>query len=220
VLSGAFSIWRRDVIIDLGGMTHETTHEDIEFTFRAHEHYRRHRLPYRLTALADAIVWTEAPHRWADLYQQRKRWQRVVFECVWRYRRMIGNPRYGEFGTITMPYMLVFEAAGPFVEAAALLLVVLLHLVGVLSPLHLALFLIFSSALVALTRIVSIIADALLYRRFPPRAVLILSGVALLELFLYRPIILIAGIMAFPEFVTGRRTWERARREAREVEHA
>lgn len=220
VLSGAFGIWRRDVLVELGGMTGETTHEDLEFTFRAHEHFRRRREPYRITTLPDVVVWTEAPHRWVDLYRQRKRWQRVVYECVWRYRRMIGNPRYGEVGTVTLPYMVVFEALGPFVEVGTVALVVLLFAWGVLSPLHLALFLVLSAALVALTRIVSISVDASLYGRFPPAAVLRLSAVALLELFLYRPVILAARIMAFPEFLTGRRTWERARRETREVAHA
>lgn len=220
VLSGAFSIWRRDVLVELGGMTTETTHEDIEFTLRAHEHFRRRGEPYRITTLADAVVWTEAPHRWVDLYRQRKRWQRVVYECVWRYRRMIGNPRYGEVGTVTMPYLLVFEALGPFVEVAALVLVVLLALWGLLSPLHLALFLVFSAGLVALTRILSISVDASLYGRFPARAVLRLSVVALLELFLYRPVILVARLMAFPEFLLGRKTWEHALREPREAAHA
>jgi cellulose synthase/poly-beta-1,6-N-acetylglucosamine synthase-like glycosyltransferase len=220
VLSGAFSIWRRDVVLELGGMSHDTTHEDLEFTLRAHEHFRRRGEPYRITTLADAVVWTEAPHRWGDLYRQRKRWQRVVYECIWRYRKMIGNPRYGEVGTVTMPYMLVFEALGPFVEAAAFLLVLVLLAWGTLSLLHLGLFLVFSAALVALTRIVAVAIDTWLYGRFPPRAMLRLSCVALLEPFLYRPLILAARLMAFPEFVSGRRTWERARREPREVAHA
>jgi cellulose synthase/poly-beta-1,6-N-acetylglucosamine synthase-like glycosyltransferase len=217
VLSGAFSIWRRDVVLELGGMSRETTHEDIEFTFRVHEHFRRRREPYVVTMLSDAVIWTEVPHRWRDLYAQRKRWQRVVFECVWRYRRMIANPKYGEFGTITMPYMLLFEALGPFVEVVTIALVVFLFFQGLLSVQYLALFLVFSAALVGLTRIAAIVVDTALYRRFPPRALIRLALVALLELFLYRPIILIARIMAFPEFLTGRKTWERARREPAEV---
>jgi cellulose synthase/poly-beta-1,6-N-acetylglucosamine synthase-like glycosyltransferase len=213
VLSGAFSIWRRDVVLELGGMTRDTTHEDIEFTFRVHEHFRRRREPYLISTLPDSVVWTEAPHRWRDLYQQRKRWQRVVLECVWRYRRMIANPKYGEVGTITMPYMLVFEALGPLVELAALALAIVLFLQGALAPLVFAFFLIAATALVALTRIAAIALDSALYHRFTPAAVLRLSLVALLELFLYRPVILMARLMAIPEFLMGRKTWERAHRQ-------
>lgn len=220
VLSGAFSIWRRDVVLELGGMTHETTHEDIEFTLRVHEHFRRRGEPYRITTLSDAVVWTEAPHRWRDLYAQRKRWQRVVYECVWRYRRMIGNPRYGEVGTITMTYMLLFEALGPFIEVGTIALVIALFVMDALSVAHLLLFVVFSAALVALTRIVSIAADSWTFQRFPVSAMVRLSALALFELLLYRPVILAARIMAFPEFLSGRRTWERARRETRESTHA
>ena len=213
VLSGAFSIWRRDVILTLGGMSLTTTHEDIEFTMRVHEHFRRQREPYFITTLPDAVVWTEGPHRWRDLYQQRKRWQRVVLECVWRYRRMIANPRYGEVGTITMPYMLVFEALGPFIELAAFALAVMLYLQGHIAPHILALYLIAAASLVAVTRIAAVAVEGALYSRFPPTAMLRLAFIALAELFLYRPVILMARLMAFPEFLTGRKTWERVKRQ-------
>ncbi len=213
VLSGAYGIWRRDLMLELGGMTRETTHEDIEFTFRVHEHMRRTRQPYMITTQSDSVVLTEAPHRWIDLYRQRKRWQRVVFECAWRYRRMIGNPRYGEVGTITMPYIVVFEALGPLVEMTTIVLVLLLAIQGLLAPQVLVQFLIFAASLVALTRIAAIVLDSSLYYRFPPHAVLRLTLVALLEFFVYRPVILAARLMALPEFLLGRKTWERAHRE-------
>jgi hypothetical protein len=129
---------------------------------------------------------------------------------------MIANPRYGEFGTITMPYMLVFEALGPFVEIAALALTVVLYLQGELAPQVLAMFLITAAALVALTRIAAIALDSALYSRFPSAVMLRLAFIALAELFLYRPVILIARIMAFPEFLAGRKTWERAQRQPME----
>ena len=213
VLSGAYGIWRRDVLLELGGMTRETTHEDIEFTFRVHEHFRRLGKPYMISTMPDSVVLTEAPHRWIDLYRQRKRWQRVVLECAWRYRRMIANPRYGEVGTITMPYILIFEALGPLIEVATIVLVIVLAIQGLLSAQVFGLFLIFAASLVAITRIVAIVIDSALYHRFPPHALWRLSLVALLEFFIYRPVILFARIMAWPEFFLGRKTWERARRE-------
>ena len=213
VLSGAYGIWRRDVLLQLGGMTSETTHEDIEFTLRVHEHFRRTREPYMITTQPDSVVLTEVPHRWIDLYRQRKRWQRVVLECAWRFRRMIGNPRYGEVGVITMPYIVVFEALGPLVEFTAIVLVLLLAVQGLMAWKVLGLFLIFSASLVSLTRIAAIVVDSSLYHRFPPNAMLRLSLVALLEFFIYRPVIMAARLMAFPEFLLGRKTWERAARE-------
>jgi len=215
VLSGGFSAWRRDVVLELDGFTEETTHEDIEMTLRIHEAMRRRREPYRIVSLPDPIVWTEGPERWRDLYMQRKRWQRVVFECVWRFRRMLFNPRYGVVGTMTMPHLLLYEALGPFLELAAWGLTIWLAIAGLLDWSLLGLFLLLLVALNAATRILSLATDAWHYGAYPPRALITLPLLALLEYPIYRPTILAARVVAFLEFLTGRRTWERVQRSER-----
>ena len=34
-------------------------------------------------------------------------------QTLWRHRNMIGNPRYGRIGLVTLPYYVVFELARP-----------------------------------------------------------------------------------------------------------
>ncbi|MGH7476168.1 MAG: glycosyltransferase family 2 protein [Longimicrobiales bacterium] len=214
VLSGAFNIWRRDLLLELGGLDHQVTHEDIEFTLRVHEAMLRDRRAYHIAWIPDAIVWTEVPHRWRDLYAQRKRWQRVVFEVVWKFRRTLFNPRYGAVGMIMMPYLLLFEALGPFFELGAYLLAGYLLLQGELLVSAYLLFLVFSFALTAFLRIVSLVVDAWLYGRYSPRALMTLPLLALLEYPVYRPPILLARVVAFFEFLAGRTSWEPVRRHA------
>src|SRR5258708_6845924 len=74
---GAFAIWRRDVVLQLGGFSTKFTCEDIEFTFRVHEHFRRLRVPYRIHALTEPAGITEGPTSIRALVSQRARWQRV-----------------------------------------------------------------------------------------------------------------------------------------------
>ena len=45
---GAFQIWRRDVVEEVGGFSREFTCEDIELTHRVHEKYRREGRDYEI----------------------------------------------------------------------------------------------------------------------------------------------------------------------------
>jgi cellulose synthase/poly-beta-1,6-N-acetylglucosamine synthase-like glycosyltransferase len=211
VLSGAFSVWRRDVLVEHGGMSRETTHEDIEMTLRVHASFRRRRVPYRIVSLPDPIVYTEVPFRWGDLYRQRKRWQRVVYEVCWLHRRTWFNPRYGVFGALTMPYLLLYEALGPFVEAGAWLFVALLALLGSLDA-DLLLFLAVSCGLTAIARTLALFVDLYFFESYPLRFLLTLSLLAFLEQLVYRPVTVVARMMAFGEFLAGHKSWHRVER--------
>ena len=114
----------------------------------------------------DAVVWTQVPTTWHDLQVQRKRWQRVVFEMLWKYRRLIFNPRYGYFGMIGMPYLLVFEGLGPFVETFSYVLVAVLAVLGLLSLKRCSCSSASRSRLTALARILSLLADVLYFKAY------------------------------------------------------
>jgi biofilm PGA synthesis N-glycosyltransferase PgaC len=113
---GAFHIWRRDVLEELGGFSTEFTCEDIEFTFRVHEHFLRRGEPYRILSLPDSVGATEGPDTVRSLVSQRERWQRVIMETVWHYRGMAFRPRYRTVGLVGWPFYLVSEVAAPIFE--------------------------------------------------------------------------------------------------------
>ena len=114
--NGAFQVWRRDVLVDLGGFSSDFTCEDIEFTFRVHEHFRRLGLPYRIVCIPDEVGATEGPQRARSLIAQRARWQRVILETFWHYRFMMGRRRYGTVGFLGMPFYLLSEVLAPVFE--------------------------------------------------------------------------------------------------------
>src|SRR5207253_1482678 len=109
------------VIEVVGGFSRDFSCEDMEFTFRVHEHFLRRQVPYRIVAMPEPAGRTEGPDRIASLVSQRARWQRVVLETTWRYRHMILNPRYKAFGLVGLPFCIVSEIVAPFVEVFALL---------------------------------------------------------------------------------------------------
>ena len=119
IVSGAFGLFRRDVVEDVGGYWVDTVGEDLELTVRLHRRMRELGRPYRITYAPDPVCWTEAPSDLATLGSQRRRWHRGLWECLWRHRSMMLRPRYGTPGMIALPYFLTFEFAGPLMELAA-----------------------------------------------------------------------------------------------------
>ena len=122
VISGAFGLFRRDLLVRIDGLAHDTVGEDAELVVRLHHYLRRQGEKYRVVFVAEPVSWSEAPSSMRVLGRQRRRWHRGIAEILGKHRRMIGNPRYGRIGLVALPYYVVFELLAPFVELAALVL--------------------------------------------------------------------------------------------------
>jgi cellulose synthase/poly-beta-1,6-N-acetylglucosamine synthase-like glycosyltransferase len=206
VISGACGAWPKRVLMDLGGFSTKDTHCDIEATIHAHAMLRSSGTRFRILNVPEATVWTQVPMSWRDLMIQRKRWQRVVYEMLWRYRALIFNPRYGYFGMLCMPYLLVYEGIGSFVESAAYVFVIVLACLGMLSVQALILFLCFSFGLTAIVRLLSLLADILYFRVYPRDSLVQLAGLAFFEPLIYHVAQLPWRMAALFEFFRGQPT--------------
>ena len=116
IVSGAFGLFRRDVVVEVGGYDPAMVGEDAELILRLHRHHRELSRPCRITFFPDPICWTECPEDFRSLVRQRDRWQRGLIGMVMRHKDMIGRPRYGRIGLGAMPYYVVFELLGPTIE--------------------------------------------------------------------------------------------------------
>jgi poly-beta-1,6-N-acetyl-D-glucosamine synthase len=209
--SGAFAIWRRDVVVELGGFSRAFTCEDIEFTFRVHESFRRRRQPYRIVSLTSIAGCTESPGTLGHLISQRARWQRVILETVWSYRRMFLNPRYGSVGTVGVPHYVLTEVLGPLFQTLALAAVVAAWWYGLLGLPSLELFLTVAFANGILTNAAILLHD-IDSRRYPLINLVQLILQAPLDIFVYRPIIFVAQVKGFVDFLRGEKRWHKFER--------
>ena len=116
LISGAFGLFRRDAVIAVGGYDRTAIGEDMDLTIRLQRHFRERREPFRIAFDPNPLCWTQAPEDWRSLQSQRCRWRRGLLQVLWRYRRMIGNPRYGKVGLAALPYVAFFEGLGPLLE--------------------------------------------------------------------------------------------------------
>ena len=167
VISGAFGLFRRDVLLEVGGLDPDCIGEDAELVVRTHRHQRERRRDYRIRFIAHPVSWTEAPSSLRVLGKQRARWQRGLTEILLKHRRMIANPRYGRIGLVAMPYQLVFELLAPLIELSGLVLLPLSLAVGAIDTDFALRFVLIAYVYALLVSTVAIAADDYAYHRYP-----------------------------------------------------
>jgi cellulose synthase/poly-beta-1,6-N-acetylglucosamine synthase-like glycosyltransferase len=73
IISGAFGVFRRHLLVALGGFSKATLGEDMEMTMRIHHLVRPQMKDAHLVFAPDAVCWTEAPGTMDGLRNQRVR---------------------------------------------------------------------------------------------------------------------------------------------------
>lgn len=101
VAPGPFSVYKKDVLQKIGGFDEDNITEDLEITLRLQSKN------YRIIQLTDAEVFTIAPKTFKELYKQRNRWYKGSIINTFKYRYMMLNRKYGDFGIIQMPTIVV-----------------------------------------------------------------------------------------------------------------
>lgn len=130
IISGAFGLFRKDVVLATGGYLHGSVGEDMELVARLRASIPRGG-PRAVNFVPDPVAWTEAPDDLKVLGRQRDRWHRGLTDTLWRYRRSILNPRQGALGMLVYPYFLFIELLAPVVEAFGLLYMTARLLLGI-----------------------------------------------------------------------------------------
>ena len=120
IISGAFGIFRKDVLLTAGGMATDCIGEDAELVVRIHRMLAETRTEGEVVFVPEPVAWTEVPSTRRALRLQRRRWHRGLTEIFLRHRRMMFRPRYGVIGMLTMPWFLLFELLSPVVEVLGL----------------------------------------------------------------------------------------------------
>ena len=116
IISGAFGLFRKQTVIEVGGYKTHTIGEDMELVVRIHHQMRARGQPYRIEFVPDPVCWTEVPEDRQTLRNQRIRWQRGLSESLSAHWGLVFSRRGGWPGWVAFPYMVLFEWLGPVVE--------------------------------------------------------------------------------------------------------
>ena len=215
LISGAFGLFRRDAVIAVGGYDRTAIGEDIDLTIRLQRHFRARGEPCRIGFDPNPLCWTQAPEDWQSLRSQRYRWRRGLLQTLWRYRRMIGNPRFGAVGLFPLPYIAFFEGLGPLLEVGGYVVTIAAASFGYLNWKYLGVMTAVSVLLgVAVTLLAVLMNDVTSRRYMRGRDLALLVVVAIFESLGYRQVNSLWGCVGTVQAMTGKGGWGSMKRKA------
>jgi cellulose synthase/poly-beta-1,6-N-acetylglucosamine synthase-like glycosyltransferase len=167
IISGAFGLFRRQTVIDIGGFDPRTIGEDMDLVMRLHRHERDAGRDYRIVFVPDPVCWTEAPESLQVLRSQRVRWQRGLLECLWAHRGLMLSSRGGAAGWVAYPVYVLFEAIAPIVEVAGYLFMAVGFAMGWISPVAFSAFLLLAIGLGLMLSASALLLEEMTFRLYP-----------------------------------------------------
>ncbi|GAA4007450.1 hypothetical protein GCM10022232_54510 [Streptomyces plumbiresistens] len=107
-IPGAIGAFRREAVLQVGGMSEDTLAEDTDITIAMH------REGWRVVYQEHARAWTEAPGSLKQLWSQRYRWSYGTMQALWKHRKSLTDKGpSGRFGRVGMPLVVIFQIVTP-----------------------------------------------------------------------------------------------------------
>ena len=213
IISGAFGVFRRELVVEAGGYVKETVGEDMELIVRLHRFCRDRKMPYKMEFVADPVAWTECPDTFAVLRRQRDRWQRGLTETLARHRVMMFNPRYGLLGLLAFPYFYFLEMLGPVIEFLGYFVFAASLVGGAVTPLYALAFLLIAFVLGMALSFAAVGLEELTLRRYPRRRdIIMLFLLAIVENIGYRQLVNFWRMQGIFSALLQRKGWGRMTR--------
>jgi cellulose synthase/poly-beta-1,6-N-acetylglucosamine synthase-like glycosyltransferase len=213
IISGAFGVFRTDLVRAVGGYRPQAIGEDFDLVARLHRHLLEKSADYRIDFVPDPMCWTEVPSDLQSLGRQRARWQKGLLDVLWLTRGMLFRPRYGRIGCFALPYLWVFEFAAPAIEILGIVTIVLAAVLGVLSRAFFWQFLLFGYAFATVISIGSVLQEEITYKRYNDwQDVVRLVSYCFLEHFPYRQMHMFWRLRGIWQYLRGDTAWEPLKR--------
>jgi cellulose synthase/poly-beta-1,6-N-acetylglucosamine synthase-like glycosyltransferase len=205
IISGAFGVFRRDVVLAVGGLSKATLGEDMELAMRLHERLRPTQPETRVAFAPDANCWTEVPPGLGPLRGQRIRWHVGLLDNLRLHKKMMGRRRFGAVGVLAIPYSIFFEVIAPLLQVAGTIIVIVLLVFDQIAWQYATAFLLGVSMAGQLQTAGSILIEDVGFGRYRVRDLVMIACWSLLELFWFRPLTAIWRTWATVLFLIGRR---------------
>jgi cellulose synthase/poly-beta-1,6-N-acetylglucosamine synthase-like glycosyltransferase len=217
IISGAFGVFRTDLVRAVGGYRSQAIGEDFDLVARLHRLLLDKGVDYRIHFVPDPMCWTEVPSDLKSLGRQRARWQKGLLDVLWPNRDMLFRPRYGRIGCFALPYLWLFEFFAPVIEIAGIVTIILAACLGALSREFFLQFLLFGYAFATVISIGSVLQEEITYKRYNDwQDVARLVSYCFLEHFPYRQLHMIWRLQGLWQYLRGDVAWKPLKRKGLE----
>jgi cellulose synthase/poly-beta-1,6-N-acetylglucosamine synthase-like glycosyltransferase len=220
IISGAFGVFRTDLVRAVGGYRAAAIGEDFDLVTRLHRYLLDQGTDYHIEFVPDPVCWTEVPSDLRSLGRQRARWQKGLLDVLWANRDMLFRPRYGRIGLLALPYLWLFELLSPVIELGGMVTIVLAALLGALSREFFLQFLLFGYAFATVISMGSVLQEELTYKRYNDwEDVARLVSCCFVEHFPYRQLHMFWRLTGIWQYLQGDTTWKPLQRKGLESAH-
>jgi len=217
IISGAFGVFRTDLVRAVGGYRSCAIGEDFDLVARLHRHLLDKGEDYSIQFVPDPVCWTEVPSDLQSLGRQRARWHKGLLDVLWPNKDMLFRPRYGLIGCVALPYLWLFELLAPVIEIGGIATILLAAYLGALSSTFFLQFILFGYAFATMISIGSVLQEELTYKRYNEwQDVARLVSYCFLEHFPYRQLHMIWRLQGLWQYLRGDMAWRPLKRQGLE----
>ncbi len=208
VISGAFGLFNREAVLDVGGYRTDTVGEDMELVVRLHHELKKQKKPFRVEFIPDPVAWTEVPSTLKVLSRQRERWHRGLIDTLWRHREMFMNPRYGITGLFTFPFFVLGELMAPVIEMIGYLGLIAGLILKVIDWKFAMLFFVVAWGLMMILTIFTIIMEETTFKKYSGfKDIVKMILFTIVESLGYRQLTVIWRLQAFYKYLRKDQSW-------------
>ncbi|RAK06365.1 cellulose synthase/poly-beta-1,6-N-acetylglucosamine synthase-like glycosyltransferase [Halanaerobium saccharolyticum] len=166
IISGAFGVFKRKHLIEVGGYSTDTVGEDMELVLKLNRMMKKSSREYRVVFFPDPVCWTQVPEDIKTLSNQRRRWQRGLGQSLLMNKEIFFNKDYGLLGLFTYPFYFFVEFLGPVIETLGYLAIILtIFLQSAITPVA-VLFFITAVLMGILLSIISLLFEEMTFHKY------------------------------------------------------
>lgn len=212
IISGAFGLFKKNIVIQAGGYNTKTVGEDMDLVLRLRDYTIRNNLDGHIAFVPEAICWTQCPNDYKTLKNQRARWQRGLLECLATFKQLLFNKKGGAASYFAFPFFWIAEVFGPIIEFFGYIGVTIFWLIGAVDFEVVVLFYLFSVSIGLLLSVGSIFTEEYFFENYTKRQATMLLVSAIAENFIYRYLHLYWRIKGTYQYLTKKGTWGEMKR--------